>query len=441
MSSFGNSININDLTSEDVDHFLSTGRLHRRMDGTIIMNPFYIGGFLGSSPLEQAPSGLGVTPGFGSGTTTFPSRSPTVRAPSPYGSGIGGSPRSSFGNTPSPAPAGAIFGSPESGDASGRHFSMAASGTTGQGFGVSSRTPTGPIPSAFVPSSSQVHSSNGSRDAGYSGCFSAGNNTSTPIPLYTSGSGTTMSNFRPTHGSDGTTVGTAAITLNTITAMPEYDQKMSLEELRLEDYAENPWLRPTANQVASQESSYGRLGSAPTDRTLSFGASSALFGSTASVPTSTPMPTRHGISFGSTPGASAVPTPARRVRFGSSTAQPVPGGFGDSAARFGPPAQAPSSSMERGALNGRDVSHSTFDEQQPRFGGGNVLNPDDVEAWIKQAQEAARRATSSSRSSNNGAGNFGNGYGTVSRGPSSAHPSNNGQDPFDSRGNFPSRRP
>lgn len=134
------------------------------------------------------------------------------------------------------------------------------------------------------------------------------------------GGGTKATPFQTTNRQDGA----SGITLHSITAMPQYENK-SFEELRFEDYSQGNKGSGGATQP-STTGGFGTFGSpAP--------APSGLFGSAAPAPFGAPAPTPGGFGgFGGTPAPAAFGSPAPTPgAFGA----PASGAFGSTNSAFG----------------------------------------------------------------------------------------------------------
>ncbi len=279
------------------------------------------GGLFGAAP-TPAPATGGL----------FGAPAPAFGAPAPATSGFGG-----FGSaaTPTPAPAfGAsatgAFGSAAPAPATGGLFGSAP--TPAPAFGVSAPAPAFGAP---APATGGLFGAPAPAPAS-GGLFGA---PAAPVGgAAGQGVGSRVAPFQETRTQDGTN----SISFQSVTAMPQYQEK-SFEELRLEDY------------MAGNKGSQGQPVAAPVG---GFGAPApapamggGLFGST----TPAPAPTS-GFGFGA-----ATPAPATGGLFGKPAAAPAAGGL------FGAPAPAPAT----GGLFGSPAPAPAFGAPAPAAGGFN----------------------------------------------------------------------
>lgn len=370
------------------------------------------GGFGGASPFGQqqnafgapAPAPGGFGGGFGSSTNTSPFGAPapstgfgqtstfgggsTFGAPAPSGGGLFGSssaPTSTFGApAPStgfgassgggglfgaPAPSGGLFGASSTPASTpfggGSTFGAPAPAPTGFGgstFGAPTTSTFGaPAPSGGLFGAAPAPAPFGA-PAPSSGLFGApapattGGLFGSPAPPQPGqdGQGTRAVGYQPTTRQDGT----SQIVLNSISAMPQYENYM-FEELRVQDY--NQGNRGSSTPTASNTSGGFGFGS-PAPAPPAFGAPApGGFGAPAPAPggfggSAFGAPAPSGGLFGSTP-APAFGAPAPSGGLFGSTPAPAFGAPAPSGGLFGAPAPAPS-----GGLFGSSPA--------PAFGGG-----------------------------------------------------------------------
>jgi nuclear pore complex protein Nup98-Nup96 len=351
-------------------------------------------GFGGFGAPAPAPSAFGSTGGFGSVSNSSPFGVP---APAPGGSIFG---------APAPPPGGGLFGAPSVGGfgapAPSSGFGGFGAAPSTQGFGASTSTfgapnpaptpglfgnPT-PAPGGFGSTGGfGVTSTFGSpTPAPVGGLFGApapvgGGMFGAPAAGAPGQGGTKAIPFQVTQRQDGA----ANITLHSITAMPQYENK-SFEECRFEDYSQG-------NRGSGSGNTGGGFGTfgAPAPPTSSAG----LFGAVAPPPafgapaTSTggfggfgapsPAPSAFGgfgapatSTFGA-PATSTFGTPALGTSsFGAfGTKPPAPGGlFGSPAVAPGGLFGAPAAPPPGGGLFGAPAATGAFGAPAPPTGGG-----------------------------------------------------------------------
>lgn len=258
------------------------------------------GGLFGGTTTNNTSNSMfggGGTTGFGQ-PSTFGAPAPAFGAPAPANSG------SLFG-APAPAPSGGLFGAP----APAPFGASAPAPFGGSNFGSPAPAPFGasaPAPGGGLFSSAAPNSG---------GMFGPGAAQGAP-----GAGGTRQTPFTPTGKQDGS----SSITLQSISAMPAYEQK-SFEELRMEDYAQGN--RGSANSTPTAGNTTSFFGGAPTP------APGGLFNSTAA-------PAQSGGLFGSSPAPApfgAAPSSGGLFSAAPSSAAPSFGGGGFGAS----PAPAP----------------------------------------------------------------------------------------------------
>jgi nuclear pore complex protein Nup98-Nup96 len=340
------------------------------------------GGTGGSTFGAPSPSPAFGGGGFGSTTTNT-----TTGAATFGGGGFGGTTSSTFG---APAPASAFgtgggFGAPSPASGTTGLFGAPAPAPTGGMFGGTSTT------STFGSSPGGTGLFGGGSTLGGTPGQPAGQAPAWAASLQLQGNGTRQTPYAPTTRADGQ----SSIVLQTITAMPPYEN-YSLEELRLQDYAMGnrgaagpapgapggmfgapggfgaPAAAPTGGLFGSPAPAPSAFGVAPATST-GFGG----FGSTAPAPFGAPAPSAFGASPSPAPAFGSAPTSTFGATtpggaFGQPSPAPAPGSlFGGGGGAFGAPASgtpAPSTGLF-GSTPGTSTM-SGFGQPAPSPGGG-----------------------------------------------------------------------